>query len=68
MRWHAAKIRELNSFPISISEFAEIGCGIVPTDPLEREWRQMTGRALSRIAGQSDQVTRVICGIGQRIK
>ena len=54
--------------PDSVVISDEIGCGIVPMDPLEREWRQMTGRALCRIAGQSDQVTRVICGIGQRIK
>ncbi|MBQ9010710.1 MAG: bifunctional adenosylcobinamide kinase/adenosylcobinamide-phosphate guanylyltransferase [Clostridia bacterium] len=46
----------------------EIGCGLVPMDPREREWRQVTGRALCMIAGESDLVTRVICGIGQRIK
>ena len=46
----------------------EIGCGIVPMDPIEREWRQTTGRALCMIAARSVQVTRVTCGIGQRIK
>ncbi len=46
----------------------EIGNGIVPIDPLEREYRERTGRILIEIAKEADEVVRVICGIGQKIK
>lgn len=46
----------------------EIGCGIVPMDPKEREWREIHGRICCRLAEQADCVIRVIAGIGQRIK
>lgn len=46
----------------------EIGNGIVPIDSFEREYRERTGRILIKLAEQADEVVRVICGIGQRIK
>ncbi len=46
----------------------EIGNGIVPVDPFEREYRERTGRILVELAGQAEEVVRVICGIGQKIK
>lgn len=46
----------------------EIGNGIVPMDAFEREYRERTGRILIRLAEQAEEVVRVICGIGQRIK
>ena len=46
----------------------EIGNGIVPMDASEREYRERTGRLLVAIAEQADEVIRVICGIGQKIK
>lgn len=46
----------------------EIGCGIVPMDPSERTYRDMAGRIGQRLAKEADQVHRVICGIGTRIK
>ncbi len=46
----------------------EIGCGLVPMDREERRIREETGRALCRIAARCDQVWRVTCGLGQRIK
>jgi len=46
----------------------EIGNGIVPVDVLEREYRERTGRILVRLAFGADEVVRVICGIGQKIK
>ena len=46
----------------------EIGNGIVPLDPFEREYRDRLGRMLVEIASKADRVERVICGIGQRIK
>ena len=46
----------------------EIGNGIVPMDSFEREWRERTGRILIQLAAESDEVIRVVCGIGQKIK
>ena len=46
----------------------EIGGGIVPTDPMERTWREETGRVCCRLAVEAEQVWRVNCGLGQRIK
>ena len=46
----------------------EIGNGIVPVDAFEREYRERTGRILVRLAEEADEVVRVICGIGQKIK
>lgn len=46
----------------------EIGNGIVPIDAFERDYRERTGRILVKLASEADEVVRVICGIGQRIK
>lgn len=46
----------------------EIGNGIVPAEAPEREYRERTGRILVELAARAEEVERVICGIGQRIK
>lgn len=46
----------------------EIGNGIIPADAFEREYRERTGRILVELAGKAEEVERVICGIGQKIK
>lgn len=46
----------------------EIGNGIVPVDGFEREYRERTGRLLIKLAASAQEVVRVICGIGQKIK
>lgn len=46
----------------------EIGNGIVPMDAFEREYRERTGRILVTLAAKAQEVERVICGIGQKIK
>lgn len=46
----------------------EIGYGIVPMDPFEREYREMTGRICTELAAYAVRVDRVICGIGKGIK
>ena len=46
----------------------EIGCGIIPLDKSEREWREATGRAGCMIAEKSETVYRVCCGIPKIIK
>lgn len=46
----------------------QIGNGIVPVDVFEREYRERTGRILVNLADRAEEVVRVICGIGQKIK
>ena len=77
--WMRASIRQGKNAEQEILEFIsnasgcivisdEIGNGIVPIDSFEREYRERTGRILVKLAEQADEVVRVICGIGQRIK
>lgn len=46
----------------------ELGCGIVPMEAFEREYREVTGRICCVLAGKAEQVIRVCCGIGTVIK
>ncbi len=46
----------------------EIGNGIVPVEAFERAYREQTGTVLRMLAKEAEEVVRVICGIGQRIK
>ena len=77
--WMRSSIRQEKNAEQEILEFIsnapgcivisdEIGNGIVPIDSFEREYRERTGRILVKLAEQADEVVRVICGIGQRIK
>ena len=46
----------------------EIGYGVVPMDKGDREWRETVGRTCCYIAKKADEVVRVVCGVGNRIK
>ncbi len=46
----------------------ELGCGIVPMEPYDREYREITGRICCRLAAAAEEVHRVICGVGMVIK
>lgn len=46
----------------------EVGCGIVPMEETQREYRERLGRCLCDIARKADKVERIISGLGQRIK
>ena len=46
----------------------DISCGIVPVDTENRRWREETGRLLTRLSQQCRTVTRLFCGIPQRLK
>ena len=39
-----------------------------PMEAEERIYRERTGRILEQLAAQADEVVRVVCGIGQKIK
>ena len=47
---------------------ADISQGIVPMDKDQRDWREMTGRAMLYLGKQADTVIRVFCGLGHEIK
>lgn len=61
--------RELmDSCPDRVIITDEIGCGIVPMDRREREYRETVGRICCRLAAEASQVWRVIAGLGTQIR
>lgn len=62
----ARKLLQDNPDVVVVSN--EIGYGIHPLERVDRLWREQTGRALCILAEGAESVTRVCCGIGQKIK
>ncbi|MBQ8663044.1 MAG: bifunctional adenosylcobinamide kinase/adenosylcobinamide-phosphate guanylyltransferase [Eubacterium sp.] len=62
----AERLIEKNPDIIVVSD--EIGCGLVPIDAFERQYREQTGRICTELASYSEQVVRVVMGIGTIIK
>lgn len=52
----------------SILIVEDIFCGVVPMGAENRTWRQNTGRLAQYLAGQAGQVSRIFCGLEQRLK
>ncbi len=46
----------------------ELGCGVVPVDEFDREYRETVGRICCALAKEAREVHRVVCGIGMVIK
>ena len=46
----------------------EIGCGVIPIDRFERDWREQVGRILCEIAKETPSVERLFCGVPTEIK
>lgn len=61
-----ASIEKKNKDAIIISN--ELGCGIVPMVPEDREWREVSGRSSVLLAKKAGEVYRLVCGIASRIK
>lgn len=61
-----ASIEKENKDAIIISN--ELGCGIVPAKPEDREWREVSGRSAVLLAKKAEEVYRLVCGIASRIK
>ena len=55
-------------FEDKIFIFRDIFCGVVPMSKEERAWREATGRVMQYLAGRADRVSRVFCGLEQRLK
>lgn len=58
----------LDQYPDCVILCDEVGNGIVPVAPLEREYRERTGRIQIGLAKRAETVERIVCGISQRIK
>ena len=61
-------LRVCREQPQAIVVADEVGSGVVPMRAEDRAYREAVGRALCTIAQEAEQVTRVVCGIGTRIK
>ena len=46
----------------------EVGCGIVPIDKKERDYREICGRILIRLAKMASHVYRMVLGIAEEVK
>lgn len=45
----------------------EVGCGLVPITPEERQWREIVGRMNLLLAEQAETVERIFCGLSMKI-
>ena len=46
----------------------DIFCGVVPMGAQMRAWREMTGRLCAYLAREAEHVTRIYCGLEQKLK
>ena len=46
----------------------DLFCGVVPMGAENRAWRQKTGRLCQYLAAEATRVSRVFCGLEQRLK
>ena len=60
------KLASLNPDIIIIS--SEIGSGIIPVSKTETLFRETAGRVMCKASAQAQNVYRVVCGIGVKIK
>ena len=52
----------------SILILQDIFCGVVPMGAETRAWRQRTGRLSQYLSREATQVSRIFCGLEQRLK
>lgn len=46
----------------------DIFCGVVPLEAENRQWREETGRLCAYLASEAGSVTRMFCGLAQKLK
>ncbi|MFR5732713.1 MAG: bifunctional adenosylcobinamide kinase/adenosylcobinamide-phosphate guanylyltransferase [Clostridium sp.] len=54
--------------PPAVITLDEVGCGIVPLEKSERDYREAVGHAGQMLAAAAAEVYRMQCGIAARIK
>lgn len=69
----AAGEEELETLALRLSQYEfitanEVGCGVVPIDPEQRQLRERAGRLSCLLAREADVVIRVCCGLPQVLK
>ena len=52
----------------SVLILQDMFCGVVPMGEENREWRQNTGRLAQYLSREAEQVSRIFCGLEQRLK
>ena len=52
----------------SLIIFRDIFCGVVPIEKEMRLWRDESGRLLKYLSENADSVTRLFCGVPQKLK
>ena len=52
----------------SVLIFQDIFCGVVPMGEENRAWRQRTGRLAQYLSQEATRVSRIFCGLEQRLK
>ena len=52
----------------SILILRDVFCGVVPMDVQVRDWRQKVGRLSQYLSREAQQVSRIFCGLEQRLK
>lgn len=52
----------------SVLILQDIFCGVVPMGAENRAWRQRTGRLAQYLSREASQVSRIFCGLEQRLK
>ena len=52
----------------SILILRDIFCGVVPMGAENRVWRQRTGRLAQYLCKEANRVSRIFCGLEQRLK
>ena len=52
----------------SILILRDIFCGVVPMGAENRAWRQRTGRLAQYLSREATRVSRIFCGLEQRLK
>lgn len=52
----------------SVLIMTDVSQGVVPIDAETRKYREMNGRTMTYLAGEAEQVIRVFCGIGKKVK
>lgn len=61
-----AQIRSEHS--AGVVTMAELGCGLIPMDAFDRDYRETVGRISCELAKSAEAVYRVCCSIATRIK
>ena len=52
----------------SVLILRDVFCGVVPMEAETRLWRQKTGRLAQYLSKEANQVSRIFCGLEQRLK